>query len=1203
MGDVYDVYDVERGMRVALKHLRRVDAMGLYRFKREFRSLSNLSHPNIVALYELIADGPEWYFTMELVEGQDFLSFVRGGRALLAELNQGDTATASHSRDDGDLTPVGLTTQIEVPRGSDPTHSMIAVTATSTVAADRQPARVTEGPALPSPPRHRRSLDQIVDIERLRDGLRQLARALDALHAADMVHRDLKPSNVCVTKEGRVVLVDFGVVAEIRQSADLERHGATIGTPAFMAPEQVRGQARPSAAADWYAFGVLLYLALTERLPYEGPVLQVLDTKCHYDPLPPSRFTDGIPTDLERLCVELLDRDPVRRPAGAEVAGRLRGRRGRVLPSRTEPTLDLRNRPFVGRLGELAELERAFADAREAAAVCALVEGASGMGKSSLVARFLRSLREVRPPGAPPRGLHQAAPRDPFRPPPEGARARPVVLSGRCHEREELPYKAFDGVVDNLIGVLVEMDGDQRKAVLPADVGVLERLFPVLRRLAAGAGERAGKSRGKGPLELRRRAFAALRALLAGLARERPVVVHIEDLQWADVDSLELLLALLARPAPAGLMVVATIRTEVGFGAGARDGARARAAALFDSLVEADACRRIRLGRLSDAEQHELLTRLVHRPEVLGNLDDGLVQGAVGNPMLLVELARHLQEAPNDHLAQDTLGVEDILWRRVNRLPAPALALMEVVAVAGTPVPLRVLGAAIGQSGADSERAAALLRIGQLVRTSQSGADPWLSAYHDKVREAITGHLDEARIGALHRALAEALERWGKAPAAIMADHWRGAGEPARAAGYCVQAAREAMHQLAFDRADDLYHRALHILPPASTEPSQARLRCQAWLGLAEGMRVRDRTEEALGLLDRAQPLATEHDLADVLATLYSLRGNLLFPRGDLDGCQAAHEMALRFAERAGSPEREAQALSGLGDAQYMRGRMISAYQHFHRCIELCRAHNLVDIEVANLGMRGMTRYYQSDLGAALRDSTDAATAAAWIGHQRAEIVARNGCVGWILTEMGRVAEARREFESALDLARALGARRFEPNSLTWLAKIAGLEGRHDEAVALARESVAICRETGFAFVGPMALGALVRVTRDPDERARAIAEAEAALAGGSASHNVLYFYRDAIDALLVAGDPDGVERMADALSAYTSDEPLPWSRFFIDRARALSAHLRGQGDRGQLTCLRDEARVVGFALAAAALDEALADDPGRAGTAPVSGS
>ncbi|HEX9102767.1 MAG TPA: serine/threonine-protein kinase [Polyangia bacterium] len=291
-GLVYEAHDNERDMRVALKTLRELDATSLYRFKKEFRALTDVSHPNIVGLYDLVSEKDDWFFTMELVEGVDFLSYVRphGWRAPAA--TAAERSTASYTLDTlatGGGNGVG--------HGHEP----------------RGPRVRREQPRVP--------LSTLVDEARLRNGLSQLAQALHALHGAGMVHRDLKPSNVRVTAKGRVVLVDFGIAAQASVLGD-QPEGTISGTPAFMAPEQAASEL-PTAAADWYSFGALMYLALTGQLPFGGTPELVLVAKQNEDALPPAMLTEGLPEDLDRLCTALLLRRPAERPAGAEVLAAL----------------------------------------------------------------------------------------------------------------------------------------------------------------------------------------------------------------------------------------------------------------------------------------------------------------------------------------------------------------------------------------------------------------------------------------------------------------------------------------------------------------------------------------------------------------------------------------------------------------------------------------------------------------------------------------------------------------------------------------------------------------------------------------------------------------------------------------------------------------------------------------------------------------
>ncbi|HET6521639.1 MAG TPA: tetratricopeptide repeat protein, partial [Geminicoccaceae bacterium] len=367
--------------------------------------------------------------------------------------------------------------------------------------------------------------------------------------------------------------------------------------------------------------------------------------------------------------------------------------------------------------------------------------------------------------------------------------------------------------------------------------------------------------------------------------------------------------------------------------------------------------------------------------------------------------------------------------------------------------------------------------------------------------------------------------------------------------------------------------------------------RCRALSGLAAGMWIIDRYDEAFAALDEAERIATAHGLTGELARVHFMRGTLCFPLGRLDTCREQHALALRFAERAGSPELEAQALGGLGDAEYARGRMITAHGHFRRCVELCRTHGFGRIEVANLPMAAIARVYGNDPRGALHDALAAVAAAARVGHHRAEIIAHHGV--YISSMMMRDGDSGREHaEAALALSRRLGARRFEAESLLFLGEIEHAAGRRAEALRYLREALAVSRDAGMDYMGPCMLGALARATDDPEERRAALAEGEALLAAGSLSHNHLWFRRDAIEACLAVGDWDGAERHAAALEAHTLAEPLPWAELLIARGRALAAFGRGRRDGAtlaELSRLRDEAARAELRIALPALDAALA--------------
>ena len=827
-GLVYEAHDNERDMRVALKTLRELDATSLYRFKKEFRALNDVSHPNIVGLYDLVSERDDWFFTMELVEGVDFTTYVRppGWRAPPASASERSTAAI--------------------------TKSVLAAAGNGSGNGNGQ------GKGRGSAPREqpRVPMATLVDETRLRSGLGQLAQALHALHGAGMVHRDLKPSNVRVTPKGRVVLVDFGIAAEA-SVLGVEVEGTVSGTPAFMAPEQAASEI-PTAAADWYSFGVLLYLALTGQLPFSGTPELVLVAKQNEDAVAPSTLTEGVPAELDELCKALLARRAADRPSGTEVLARL----GVHADDTTLTGGESSRAAFVGRQTELESLHDAYAQAASGATVSVWVRGVSGMGKSALVRRFLLEI--------------DADPR------------HPIVLKGRCHERESLPYKAFDDVIDRLSHLLISLPADEVHGLLPDDADLLPRLFPVLRRVPGI--QRAQALSISDPHEMRERAFAALATLLAKLARRRPLVVYIDDLQWADRDSLQLLVELFRSHSPPVMLFVGALRSENL--TGDEDG-RLRTA--IATVAAGRPSREIDLGPLSPPEQRALVARLLSKgtapADALG--DDFWAQSS-GSPLFLSEMARFAREH-GALPAGERPSLEDVLYRRIEQLPPAAFTLIEMVAVSGEPTPLWILGDACGLAPDDRERALGILRVVNLLRVARYAGEPWLAPYHDRVRETMQARLPEERQRRLHRQLAEVLERWDQATVDALARHWLAAGDPKQAVQYLVKAARGAAEKLAFDRAAELYRVALESGEVAA-------------LARRDLMRARG---EALALAGRGYEAAGEYRRAaegaepDLAADLVRRAADELLRCGRLvEGMDAMREVMRSIGWRAAESRR-----------------------------------------------------------------------------------------------------------------------------------------------------------------------------------------------------------------------------------------------------------------------------------------------------------
>jgi serine/threonine protein kinase len=771
MGVVYEAVDRQRGARVALKTLRRFTPEGLARFKREFRALEGVHHRNLVQLGELISEGGQWFFTMELVDGVDFLNHVRPWHRERLSAEPPVSALVS-----------------TVPR---------AITEDAPIQPDPSAAD-TSGPA-PSD----RELPSF-DVERLREALSELARGLVALHEANCVHRDVKPSNIRVTKEGRVVLLDFGIVGELETGFPLSEQ-SVAGTPAYMAPEQALfGTVAP--AADWYSVGVLLYEAMTGQLPFEGAPLLILKQKQMGAPQSPSSFVSNLPEDLEQLCLDLLRPEPDLRPAGSDVLRRLGSALSSGHRALRSPSSAPNASPLVGRSQELRSLRQAFEEGERTRTLAMIVCGESGIGKTLLVREFTSRLASER---------HDV-----------------LLLRGRCHEREEVPYKALDDVIDQLGRRLARLSDSAVAALAPVRIGALMRVFPVLQRVHALKREAESQNEADAlePRELRRQAFIALRELLARLGRHRRIVLVVDDLQWADADSIALLGDLLRPPDAAPILFLATARTLTD-----QAGTQVEPRALIETLP--GHLRPLQIHALPVNDARELAARLI---QASGSRDNALAatiatEGA-GHPLFMAELAR---QATRDR-AFGALKLDEALWARALRLDDATRQLLETVVVAGLPTPQHIVADAASVAPSEFFSRVNVLRAAHFVRTTGTRFEDPIEVYHDRVRESVILHLCEESRRERHRRIATALERAGGADAESLAIHWHEAGDLARAAEHSTKAAEHAAASLAFDRAARLYKLAAQLRPADARAFDIKRVEALSNAGrLAEAARVR----------------------------------------------------------------------------------------------------------------------------------------------------------------------------------------------------------------------------------------------------------------------------------------------------------------------------------------------------------------------------
>lgn len=818
-GVVYEARHLERRNIVALKTLptgndgQEVNADRLHRFRKEFRSLSEFNHPNLVGMQTLEVDGSQWFFTMDLVNGDDFLAWVR-------------------------------------PQGS-------------------------------------------CDENRLRQALKQIAEGIIALHRRGIVHRDLKPSNVLIEQDGRVVILDFGLVSEMQNATDLTatRSAMFAGTPKYAAPEQLYG--KRSEASDWYAIGAMLYEALTGELPFTASdQMELLQRKQLEDP-PQLTAVADVPADLATLVDGLLKREPPQRLSSAEIAEQLGLDNDTLTQGSTatagshdssvsaseeiEPLAEEEEEiDLIGRDVHLAQLESARQQLLiSGSPVAVWITGLSGEGKSALAEKFLHPFR---------RGKEM------------------LVFSGRCYDRESVPFKAIDSIIDPLVRYLRSVSESKLERMLPDDIAMLAQLFPLLNRVRSIAQRRNAQIRSLDSKQIRYRAFEALRELLVTIGQQHAIAILIDDLQWGDADSAAALHALLNGSNPPRVLFLGTYRR--------------------DEMQESAFHRQwIRLNEESDetVDEREIpLTPLDHRQCVAmvsaragiseqqaNDVVGRLFENTRGNPYFLEQSIEGFNAGAEDW---QPLPLQEIITKKLGRLPRGSKQLLDYVAIAGKATSSREL-AEISGVGSSAQSLLTHMRSERLIRLVGSGEDQFVDTWHDKIRETTLSCITDDVRREMHRKFAEAIESDQRLSESLVTDylnepftkqktpqfstsrafdlayHFHLSGDT-RAFAYQLLAGELNFQSYASDEAIEYLSRASELLRGA--EP--ARVKARLWHRLATSSRRVTKFDESLSQfasgIEFAEPGIDKAFFYSGIATVHQTRANY-------DPAKTHHDLAL----------------------------------------------------------------------------------------------------------------------------------------------------------------------------------------------------------------------------------------------------------------------------------------------------------------------
>ncbi len=1018
MGVVYRGVHRSTGAEVALKTVQLVSPEQIAAFRQEVQVLAELDHPGIVRIIEQgVASGTPWY-AMELVKGRPLSTLLRGPLA---------SQSASIGR-----------------RRS--TAPLIGDFAAQRDTAALTPERIQEQGDRPP----------LVDLLRI---MRKVASALAFLHAHGLVHRDLKPANILIQPDDNPVLVDFGIVGQFGDKAGREvlKLARWAGTLAYMAPEQASGPL-VDARADMFSLGCILYECIVGELPFGESGLY--DASLN-PPTPPSRRVDGISPELDQLVLGLLAKDARDRIGYAEDVVKALDRltRAPVVDAALGSQVTYLYRPeFAGRQAALERLSGLLMQSAERQSTIALVTGESGLGKTRLLlelgARAVAAGAHVITGECAPIAatqIEEGARREALHP----FRSFLVAVADACRAGGA---EVSERLLGQHGGVLAPYE-PALAAVLPLGVEQPEPLAP----------ERA-----------RGRVLAALESVISAFAAERPLVLLIDDLQWADGLSLEFLARFADHVgARSQVSLIATCRSEEMPGE-------------LGALCSHASVNVEKLERFDRDAVSQIVSGLLAVSSPPSDWVSFLQEESAGNPFFIAEYLRAaiaerlltrgssgrwtLGEGSN---LRDRLGlpasIGALVGRRLRGLDQRALRAVHAAAVLGRRFDLGLLSQTAGVDAAQVAAGCADLRERQILDDDASGR---LGFVHDKVREVAYGLIVDEERGLLHRRAADALEaRLTEGETSIdlgtLGYHHAQAGSSEQAARRFAEAAERARMTYANRDAIRLYRLALSEAARAPTADLRRRRqntsRLQEALGevlLLTGQHeaARSALEAALAdttpaervararrqrLLARTWEKVHQHERA--LALLVEAE------RGLEEGLQAADELEASWFERVQTQLEFGQHLYFLSRLDELatrvdrvrpvieeRGTPLQRAQFFY-VVFIMRARRdryRIDEEMLQVGHAGISAASES-------------------GDPLELAIARFG-LGFMLTLARREAEAEPLFAAALASVERLGDTALEARILAYYTTMHRRLGRIAETRAMATRALAIAERHGF---------------------------------------------------------------------------------------------------------------------------------------------
>jgi Nif-specific regulatory protein len=752
------------------------------------------------------------------------------------------------------------------------------------------------------------------DWDSLYDVILQIASALHHIHHLGIIHLDLKPSNILVSDDGKAKIMDFGLAIESRQVLDRKIRG----TLQYMAPEVLK-QDRVDSRADLYALGMTLYETVTGALPgYGRPTIEVIRMQLDEEVRPPSTINPRIPPALEAIIVKLLEKDPRHRfPSAAALLQAVAAAAGKSDP--TSELLvgrgELFAAPLIGRKAEIEQLTWLIAEAREGRGAGVVIAGAEGVGKSRIV-------RDVT-----------------LRAQLDGAR----VFFGRCPVNRKTIYAPFFEIFRQMV-----------TAVNP-EADVAEEIRRIVRPVVASSGPETSPPQNGQKFRLYNRVVQSMQDLYGFLSvgaetAGSPLILVVEDLQWADPSTIELFTFLAGEAKQNRLLVIGTVTLETG-GEAALESA-SPTIAFWEQRARDAGFPIVRVETLSEPLVREHVQSLLGEMQIPEELGRWMLWESAGSPLAIRRIVDYLIAhecltwQPSGWVADmdriRTLripgGPASILMERVEALPPARRTLLDIASVVGESMEIELL-TRISELPPEEVYAATreLTRAGVLDESTDGTTIAFPQA---NLRVAIYNTIPDRRRAELHLRVGEALEPAANDGSTQMvgevAWHFSRGNDIERGIRYSIEAGDLAARTLANEGASEFYRVALELMDLGGVEEAR---KAEVREKLADAYYRRDDYRGAIHayqfLLKSIQSRHPDDDANADVARVMKKIGKVLARRGDHDAAMTYYQSSLAIYERLGRTIDVAEMLNRLAWLYRMRDDLTTARETAGRALTM----------------------------------------------------------------------------------------------------------------------------------------------------------------------------------------------------------------------------------------------------------------------------